>query len=175
MIHTSLGKTWGMRAGFMCIILGVLFGELLPLQTTAPRWAGPDLIMGFACAWSLRRPDYVPFWGLALLFLLTDFLLGRPPGLWAALMLIGCKSLQSRSRFLRTGGFLAEWAAMALVAVFVLISYRMGLALVLLPTPHLPLQLVETGATIAVYPLVAGLSHMIIGGRRALVEPGGRP
>lgn len=164
MSHTPVGKLWTMRAGFALLVLGVIFANLLPLQTTPQSWTGPDLVMALACAWSLRRPDYVPFWGLAGLFLLADLLLGRPPGLWAALMLIGCKSLQSRSRFLRNGGFLAEWIAMAMVAIFVLLAYRLGLALVLLDQPSLRLQIFETLATITVYPLVAGISHMMIGG-----------
>ena len=43
---------------------------------------GPDLLIAFAFAWSLRRPEYVPSLLLALLFLLADLLLQRPPGLW---------------------------------------------------------------------------------------------
>ena len=60
---------------------------LLPLQTTPRSLAGPDLLLAFAVAWCLRRPEFVPPLALALAFLLADLLLQRPPGLWALLAL----------------------------------------------------------------------------------------
>ena len=55
---------------------------------------GPDLLIAFALAWSLRRPEYVPTLLLAILFLLGDLLLQRPPGLWALLALLACENLK---------------------------------------------------------------------------------
>ena len=88
-----------MRAGFW------LSGAGDPVLSSFCRWtryraAGPGRIwlLGFACAWCLRRPEYVPAWSLAGLFLLADLLLQRPPGLWALLALMGCENLKSRAQ-----------------------------------------------------------------------------
>ncbi len=35
-------------------------------------WIAPDLLIAFALAWSVRRPDYVPALLLAVAFLLTE-------------------------------------------------------------------------------------------------------
>ena len=51
MDEVSLTRLWLMRAGFAALILGLLFFQLLPLETTPRRFAGPDLVMGFAFAW----------------------------------------------------------------------------------------------------------------------------
>ena len=75
MNEQTLTRVWGMRLAFALIVCVVLFFHLLPLETTPRRWVAPDLILAFAFAWSLRRPDSVPAPVLAGLFLLTDLAL----------------------------------------------------------------------------------------------------
>ena len=96
---------------------------------------GPDLLIAFAFAWSLRRPEYVPSLLLALVFLLADLLLQRPPGLWARIALLACENLKGRSRSLRDATFGAEWIAVAVMLAGILIINRIVLSLVLVPAP----------------------------------------
>lgn len=128
---------------------------------------GPDLLIAFAFAWSLRRPEYVPSLLLALTFLLADLLLQRPPGLWAMLALLGSENLKGRSRSLRDATFGAEWIAVAVLLTGILIANRIVLSLVLVPPPQLQLNLLELGATILVYPVVVFITHSVMGVRRA--------
>jgi rod shape-determining protein MreD len=128
---------------------------------------GPDLLIAFAFAWSLRRPEYVPALGLALLFLLADLLLQRPPGLWALLALLACENLKGRSRSLRDSTFGAEWIAVSLLLVGILIANRFVLSVVLVPPPQLRLTLLELGMTILVYPAVVFVTRSVMGVRRA--------
>ena len=165
MSHVTFGKLWAMRVAFMTLVMAVLFFNLLPLQTTPRTWAGPDMLMALAFAWSMRRPDYVPVWLLAGLFLLADLLLQRPPGLWAALMLLACKSLQSRSRFLRNGGFAAEWFAAGALMVIVMLGYRLVLVLSLIDLPDWRLSGFELFGTIAIYPVAALVTKVMLGRR----------
>ena len=79
MTDLSRSRLWLMRMGFVALGLVILFFHLLPLETTPRGWAGPDLLLGFACEGGLRRPEYVPALFLALVFLLADLLLKRPP------------------------------------------------------------------------------------------------
>lgn len=114
-------RIWLMRACFIILALVILFIHLLPLNTLPRAWAMPDLLMGFALAWSVRRPDYVPVFLLGALLLLADLMLQRPPGLWAVLTLLCCENLKQRSHTLRAANFAVEWATTATMIVLSLI------------------------------------------------------
>lgn len=163
----SLTRLWLMRGGFVLIALVILFFQLLPLDTSPRRWAGPDLILCFALAWSLRRPEYVPPLILAGIFLLSDLLLQRPPGLWALLALLGCERIKIRGRGLRDSTFPAEWLTAATVIFVILVSNRLILALMFVEVPGITLSLFELGMTVMFYPVVVLITHAFMGVRKA--------
>ena len=180
---------WAMRLAFVLLAFVILFFHLLPLDTqpiglftpdllplenTAPaearleqllrheepqRWIAPDLILSFAFAWSLRRPEYVPALLLAFVFLFADLLLQRPPGLWALLALIGCENLKSRARSLRDENFVVEWLTVGAIMIAVTLLNHIVMALVLVETPKLALSLSELGMTLLFYPLTVLITH----------------
>jgi rod shape-determining protein MreD len=160
-------RLWGMRLTFVLITCSILFFHLLPLETSPQRWVGPDLLLAFACAWSLRRPDYVPSALLAGLFLLADFLLFRPPGLWAMLALVGCEHLKTRARGLRDGSFANEWLSVCAVMVFVALAYRAILMVTLVDLPSFGMSVFELVMTMMFYPLAVGVTHFLLGVRKA--------
>ncbi|KIN63268.1 MreD protein [Sulfitobacter noctilucicola] len=163
----SQTRLWLMRASFALLTLVILFFHLLPLETLPRRWAGPDLLLCFAIAWSLRRPEYVPALALACAFLLADLLLQRPPGLWAMLALIVCENLKSRGRSLRDANFAAEWVTVSLMMIGLVISYRLILMIMLIDLPGMALILTELGLTILMYPVVVAITHFGMGVRKA--------
>lgn len=130
-------------------------------------WVGPDMLIAFAFAWSLRRPEYVPPLLLAGLFLLSDLLLQRPPGLWALLALLACENLKSRSRNLRDATFGAEWVAVAVLLIGILLLNQLVLSILLIPPPQLRLSLLELGTTILIYPVAVFVTRTVMGVRRA--------
>jgi rod shape-determining protein MreD len=157
--------------------IGLFMPDLLPLENTAPaearleellrheeprRWVAPDLILCFACAWSLRRPEFVPALSLALVFLIADLLLQRPPGLWALLALIGCENLKSRARSLRDANFTTEWLTVGVIMVGICLLNYIVMALLLVETPKLALSLSELGMTLLFYPLVVLITHSLM-------------
>lgn len=160
-------RLWTMRIGFAFLVCVILFFHLLPLETTPRRWVGPDLLLGFACAWSLRRPEYVPSLALAGLFLLADLLLQRPPGLWAALAFLGCESLKRRARGLRDTGFASEWLSVCIVITGITVAYRAGLIITLVDLPPFGLTVFETVMTMLFYPVVVAITHGLMGVRKA--------
>lgn len=170
MSNSSRWQLWSMRAVFLAMALLILVGNLLPLQTVPRGWAGPDLLLCLAMAWSVRRPDLVPLVLLAIVFLLSDLLLSRPPGLAAALMLVACNDLQSRTRRLRDAGFAAEWTRAATLIVGTAVAYRISLGLFFIPAPPLSLIAFQTVATVLVYPIVVAASALLFGVR--LTAPG---
>ncbi|AXI48135.1 rod shape-determining protein MreD [Sulfitobacter sp. SK012] len=196
MNELSPARLWLMRAGFVLLTALIIFYQLLPLDTAPVdlfttdlvplaasdssdarlerllhlsdprRWIGPDLLLGFAMAWSLRRPEYVPAILLAGIFLLADMLLQRPPGLLALLTLVGCENLKMRERGLRDATFVAEWIAVAFVMVSIFIANRIILSLLLVDTAPWGLSLIELGMTLLFYPLIAGVTHGLMGVRK---------
>ena len=160
-------RLWAMRLTFALIVCTILFFHLLPLETSPQRWVGPDLLLAFACAWSLRRPDYVPAPALAGLFLLADLLLFRPPGLWAVLALLACEHLKSRARGLRDSTFASEWVTVCFVIAVVWLAYRAVLMLVFVELPSFGLSVFELVMTMLCYPLVVAVTHWLLGVRKA--------
>jgi rod shape-determining protein MreD len=127
---------------------------------------GPDLILTFAFAWSLRRPEFVPAPVLAGLFLLTDLLLLRPPGLWALLALLACENLKSRARGLRDGSFANEWLTVCFLLTFVWIGYRGALAVTFVELPPFGLSVFELVMTMLSYPVAVAITHGVLGVRK---------
>jgi rod shape-determining protein MreD len=136
-------------------------------QGTQRILVGPDLLIAFAFAWSLRRPEYVPAVLLAGIFLLSDLLLQRPPGLWALLALLACENLKGRGRTLRDATFGAEWVAVAILLTGILLTNRIVLSVLLVAPPQLRLSLLELGVTVLIYPIVVLVTGTLMGVRRA--------
>ena len=156
-----------MRAVLVALCVGIMFFHLLPLETTPQRWAAPDLIVALCFAWALRRPDYVPLLAVAGVMLLADLLFQRPPGLWAALVVLAVHWLKSRERRQRETSFVLEWFTVAGCLVTITLLYRLVL-LVLIVSPGAPfLTLMQLVMTILVYPIVVVLSHLAFGVRRS--------
>ena len=173
MIELTQTKLWSMRLTFSVTICVILFFLLLPLETTPRRWVGPDLILGFACAWALRRPDYVPTLLLALMFLLTDLLLQRPPGLWSAVALLGCENLRQRARGMRDATFISEWILVCVTLAGISLAYRIGLVVTFTDRPAFGLSVIELVMTMAFYPVAVAITHWVLGVHK--VAPGDMP
>ncbi len=175
MMAEASTRVWFMRLGFGLLTLFILFVNLLPIETKAPTvWAGVDLLMVFAMAWSVRRPDYVPVLLLAGLFLLADLLLQRPPGLWALLVLIACERLKSQAFSLRDAGLPTEYIKVSVLIVGVYVLNRLVLGLMLIDLPQLGLYLLQMIATLLAYPLAVFITHVFMGVRKsAATDVGG--
>ena len=190
MDELSPARIWLMRGIFVILSLLILFFHLLPLHTQPVSLFSPELFPPLASidpaearlralldhgsdrVWvgpdpERVRPEYVPILMLAALFLLSDLLLQRPPGLWALLMLLACENLRGRSRSLRDSTFGAEWIAISLLLVGILLVNRIVLSVLLVTPPQLGLSLIELGMTILVYPVVVFVTRTVMGVRRA--------
>jgi len=157
---------WLMRGLFVALTGALVFVRLLPLETVPPTWAGPDLFVALTFAWAVRRPEYVPPLLVAGLAVALDLLFHRPPGLWAALTLLGCEALRARAPGLRDLTFVADWAAVAGTVVAMTLAYRLILAVMMVDQPPLGLSLMQLVSTLIAYPAVAALSHLVLGVRK---------
>ncbi|MBN9889197.1 rod shape-determining protein MreD [Salipiger abyssi] len=166
MAEARPARIWIMRGTFVGLSLLVMFYHLLPLDMMPPRYAGPDLLVALCFAWALRRPDYVPALSVAGVMLLADILFQRPPGLWAALVLLATEFLKSRDRRDRESTFAMEWIAVATVLLAITIAYRLVLGLLIVPSGTSFLALMRYAVTVLCYPLVVIVSQYLLGVRR---------
>lgn len=151
---------WLYRGAFLGIALALFFLRLLPLGSVAGDWPGPDILLCVIFAWAMRRPDYLPVWLLALVLLLEDMILLRPPGLWTAIVILAVEFVRGRVALTRELTFAAEWALVAGLMVACLVVYRLVFTLSFLPQPGLGFALMQTLWSILCYPLVIGASRL---------------
>ncbi len=157
---------WVMRGIYAGICLALIFLHLLPLDTVPRGWAGPDIVLALTCAWVIRRPEFVPVLLIAVVFLLTDLLYQKPPGLWAALAVIGTEALRRRATALRDLTFLSEWFTVAVILSTMTLANQLVLGVFLVDRPPLGLYLMQLVMTLGCYPVVAVLSQIIFGVRK---------
>lgn len=166
-IRTSATRQWALRGAYAALCLGLIMLSLLPLQTVPRLWAGPDLLLGLTLVWSLRRPELAPLPLIAAIFLLSDLLQMRPPGLMAAIATYVIYRTQRRARTMRDRTFATEWVTAAVAAACVLLGYWLALGLFFLDKPPLPVTLSQLVMTALFHPILAALSAAFFGLRRA--------
>jgi rod shape-determining protein MreD len=178
MADPTSARRWIGQVIFPALLLGVAIAQLLPLSTMPVRFPMPDLMLCMTCLWVARRPDLVPVWMVAVAFFLADIFFQRPPGLMTAIVVLLTEALRRRASTLRSLSFFAEWTTVGGGIVALMVINRAILALVLADQAPLGPTLFQTAATIAVYPVVAGLTFLVLGiGRPGLgeVDAFGRP
>jgi rod shape-determining protein MreD len=156
-------RTWMNRGIFVMLSFVIIVLQLVPLDLRPPSWTGPDLMLAVTLVWVARRPDYLPVYVIALLFLLTDLLFQRPPGLWAALVVILTETVRNRNREFHSMPFFAEWGTIAFGIVTISLANRLILAIVMTPQAPLALTAVQVITTILAYPLVVFVAHYLFG------------
>ncbi|AWB49416.1 rod shape-determining protein MreD [Gemmobacter aquarius] len=150
---------WFYRGLFVTLAALLLFIKLLPLGSLAGSWPGPDLLLCLILAWVVRRPDYLPVLLICAVVLIEDFLLMRPPGLWAGVVILGTEFLRVRVGLTRELSFAAEWALVAAVLVAMLLAYRLVFVIAFLPQPAFGFALLQTLWSILCYPFVVAASR----------------
>lgn len=161
MIDPARTTVWIHRAGFVLIALLLLFFKLLPLGSAAGDWPGPDLLLCVIFAWVMRRPDFLPMTLVMAVVLLDDFMLMRPPGLWAGLVVLAAEFLRGRGALMRELSFWGEWLLVAIMMVGLLVAYRTAFAITFVPQPGFGFAMIQVLWSILCYPLVVALSRLV--------------
>lgn len=100
---------------YVVVAFAILFVRLLPLSPGRVAMPGPDVLLCLTIAWVLRRPEQVPVLVIAAVFLIEGLLMLRPPGLWAAVVVVGprprgcANSVGASSRFCLNGSGSECW------------------------------------------------------------------
>ena len=186
MVDPRTARRMGYRALYLGLVAFVLFYRLLPLSalpspwplpefvlTRMPlwmmpdQWPGADVLLCLTVVWVLRRPDFIPAVLVAGVFLLDDLLAMRPPGLWAAIVLLGTEFLRARETATRDLPFLGEWMMAGVVIAAMTLANRSVQVLFMIPQVGLGAAILYMLATIAAYPILAYAMQLVFGLRRA--------
>lgn len=146
------------RCLYVALAIGLAFLHLLPMQTSPSNWVAPDILLCLTFAWALRRPDYVPALLVAAVMLVSDFIFLRPPGLQAALVVLGVEFLRSRMLLNRELPFVIEWVLVAAVFFGIAMINRLFLMVVLVDPPAIGLTVVQIVLSLLTYPVVVFVS-----------------
>ena len=157
---------WIYRATFVLLVAAIAFVQLLPLRPGPGGIPGPDIILLIALSWLVMRPDYVPVFLLAVVFLAVDLLLMRPPGLWTALTVLAGEFLRGRQPQLRAASFPMEWALIAALILAMTLVNTVVLTLFAVGQPSLGLTIIRALFTILCYPIVVILAGRAFGIRK---------
>ncbi len=163
MAEQSTTQLWINRTVFLALAFIIIIFQLLPLDARPIRWPGPDILLVATLAWVARRPDYLPVIVVAAIFLTTDLLFQRPPGLWAALVVILTEAIRKRAHDIRNMPIAIEWGMIATGVVLITLANRLVLAIVMIPQTPLALTMIQMIFTILVYPLVALIARFAFG------------
>ncbi|MEO8531152.1 MAG: rod shape-determining protein MreD [Deltaproteobacteria bacterium] len=166
MIDPFLVRLWLHRALFILVAAVIIFIKILPISLPIDRWPAPDLLLAMTLVWIMRRPDYVPVLSIALVFLVSDIMLQRPPGLLAAIMVGATEFIRGRLILWRDWTFPVEWLVMAAVMIAIAMVNRIGLTLFFVPRPGVGSILLQAMLTALTYPIVAGFAVFVLGIRR---------
>ena len=166
MADSASSTVWGYRGLYVLIAVALLFLRLLPLGSESGSWPGPNLLCAMTFAWVLRRPDYVPPLLIAMVVLLEDMLTMRPPGLWAAVVVVAAEFLRARAALTREVSFVLEWLIVGIVMAASVLAYRLILSLVMLPQVSMAQTVIQLALTILSYPVVVAVSRLALGVRK---------
>jgi rod shape-determining protein MreD len=159
MIDPVAARLWAFRGVFVLLVLLVLFLRLLPIGDADGGLPGPDLLMCLILAWVIRRPDHLPALLIAAAVLVEDLMLMRPPGLWAAAMVLATEFLRARSALTRELVFVVEWLMVAGLMLAMMLGTRLMLALAFVDQPAFGFAFVQIVASALLYPLVCLALH----------------
>ena len=162
MVEPKRGN-WIFSIGFVALSVTLIFFAALPLGLTPAGLTGPDLLLAMSMAWIIRRPETVPVWVIAAVFLFADLLMMRAPGLVTAAVVLASEYLKSREDLTVEVPFALEWSVAGSMIASVMVGTTAMLALFGVPAPSLGAILFKVVVTILVYPFVVLVLRFLVG------------
>lgn len=150
---------------YVGVSIVILMVQIMPLGPTIANISGPDVLVAMTLAWVWRRPEMLPIGVIALVSLMFDLILMRPPGLGTALLIVAVEMLRARAFIPGEPSVAIEWFNGAVVIIGLLFVMTLVKTLLFLETGGMALTLSQMALTVAIYPIaglcVAGLCRII--------------
>ena len=138
---------------YFCIGLLIIFFQILPLQTTPQSWSGPNVLLVFFTAIVMKKPEFISSFLIAIIFLIEDFFLMRPPGLMSALTVIGLYFVKRKFQNQDKNSLIFIWGNVAVCLTLILLVCYFVSALLFIPSAGFRLTIMELVVTLALYPI----------------------
>jgi rod shape-determining protein MreD len=142
---------------YFCIGLLIIFFQILPLQTTPQSWSGPNVLLVFFAALVIKRPEFISSILIAVVFLMEDFFLMRPPGLMSSLTVLGLYILKTKFQNQEETSLVFVWGNVAICLTLILLICYFVSKLLFIPSAGLKLTIMEITVTLAIYPIFSML------------------
>ena len=150
-------KSFAHQVVYFCIGLLIIFFQILPLQTTPQNWSGPNVLLVFFAAIVTKRPEFTSSFLIAMVFLIEDFFLMRPPGLMSSMTVLGFYFLKRKFQNQEEMSLLFVWGSVATCLSFILMLYYFISILLFIPSAGFRLTLMEIMVTLALFPIFSVL------------------
>jgi len=142
---------------YFWIGLLIIFFQILPLQTNPQTWSGPNVLLVFFAAIVTKRPEFTSSFLIAIIFLIEDFFLMRPPGLMSSLTVLGFYFLKRKFQDKEGNSLIFGWGSAATYLTIILLLYYIISVLLFIPSAGVRLTLMELIVTLALYPVFSVL------------------
>jgi rod shape-determining protein MreD len=152
---------WFQRLLYALLSMLLILFPLLPLGMESSHPVLPDMFFALTAAWVVRRPESAPFWLIAIMAMVADFMLSRPPGLWALLMLFGTEFLRGQRDVMRDRVYFNEWVTDAIVFALMILLNNLILIMSLVPTPRTGESWALLFATTLSFPIAVVVLHYV--------------
>ena len=150
-------KSFAHQIVYFCIGMLIIFFQILPLQTTPQTWSGPNVLLVFFAAIVTKRPEFSSSFLIAIIFLIEDFFLMRPPGLMSSMTVLGFYFLKRKFQNQEEMSLLFVWGSVATCLSFILMLYYFISILLFIPSAGFRLTLMEIMVTLALFPIFSVL------------------
>ena len=150
-------KSFTHQTVYFCIGLSIIFFQILPLQTTPQTWSGPNVLLVFFAAIVTKRPEFASSFLIALIFLIEDFFLMRPPGLMSSLTVLGFYFLKRKIQNQEENSLLFNWGNVATCLTLILLLFYFISVMLFIASAGFRLTLMEIIVTLTLYPIFSVL------------------
>jgi len=107
--RVAFNRTIVVLTAALCITI-----PLITLDYSVDRVLPPDLFYALCVSWIIRQDKTANMPLVIIMALLADFVLMRPVGLGALLILVTTEIARNNARVLRDQGFILEWLAVSI-------------------------------------------------------------
>ena len=156
---------WARRVLYLAAAGVLILAGLVPIGGAPRAVPPPEIVFALTLAWIARRPREVPILSVAVVFVLADLLLMRPPGLHALAVVAAAEWLRAHPA--RPGEPLPEWGRAGAAILVAGLAEQAVLAVTLAAGPPLGPALGRAALTAAVYPVAALVVWAVFGARHA--------
>ena len=123
-------KSFVHQIGYFCIGLLIIFFQILPLQTIPQTWSGPNVLLVFFAAIVTKKPEFISSILIAIIFLIEDFFLMRPPGLMSSLAVVGFYFLKRKFQNQEVSSLMSDLGSVATcLTLIIILSYFISVLL----------------------------------------------